>query len=101
MLMSVVSSLSMTRIYLVSKPTNFNNLDHEGVYLRIRFGLIVLALVAPTSTLFYTHQKGKFPMLVGFYISSPEKILMDTTLPYSLSAGATAALMAVSEILTR
>ena len=26
-------------------------------------------------------------MLVGFYISSPEKILMDTTLPYTLSAG--------------
>ena len=26
-------------------------------------------------------------MLVGFYISSPEKILMDTTLPYTLLAG--------------
>ena len=26
-------------------------------------------------------------MLVGFYIASPDKILMDTTLPYTLSAG--------------
>ena len=55
------------------QPTNFNNLDHEGVYLKVgilispatlktddqvRFGLILLALSVPISTLFYTHQRG-------------------------------------------